>query len=617
MKKLNLLLVLFMLIYVSFNAAQAADNYKLHPWGDADSDASSLVNAGTFTDAQTAQKAIYHNEVPTSPWKFGSYEFATQKFLIYTDATANWDAKGSQWGRLDGYCPIVWEGHSFVNNADFSPVIFYVAPADAIYKVSAGFQYQSDRNQSTAGSSLFQFKAKDGLKVVDMNFGKNYTDHTVLNSDFYVNLHAGDTITFNQTCTLWGDPYCAWTKLQVMGNDNGLAFTAAEANLSGFYFDNYLVKTDFSFLNAKIADSESLIASTEQNSIPGTFPPFQIAKFQPVIDAAKNFVLNNPNATQLEINAQLATLTNAYTVFLPTFIITVQPNAANNYKLFGYGVPDSDAQLLVNEGTYSTAETAQKAIVHNEVASPWKFGRYDFSTQKFLIYSDETGKWDGSQWGSLNDDCPIVYDGHTFVFTADFSPAIFFVAPKAGIYLVSTNFKYQSTHGSDTSGSDFFQFKSNDGTPLVDMNYGGSYTQDNPSVLADFFVNMHVGDTIAFNQTATKWGDPFCQWVNLQVSGNENGVAYTTEMATGSEIYFNNYPVIPNGINQTVNNTLKIFNVEKGIRVITDKAALVSVYNVAGIAVKKIIVNSDEVISLSQGAYIVKSGTTIRKVLVK
>jgi len=617
MKKINFLLALFMLISVSFNTAQAADNNKLHPWGDADSDANSLVNALTFPDAQTAQKAIYHNEVSTSPWKFGSYEFATQKFLIYTDATANWDANNSQWGRFDGFCPIVWEGHSFVNNADFSPVIFYVAPANAIYKVSASFQYQSDHNQATAGSSLFQFKAKDGSTVVDMNFGKNYTDHTVLNSDFYVNLHAGDTITFNQTCTLWGDPFCQWTKLQVSGNDNGIEFTAAEANLSGFYFDNYVVATDFSFLNAKIAASEALIVSTEQNSIKGTYPPAEIAKFQTVIDGAKTFVLNQPNATQLVINAQLATLTSAFTYFSTTFVITVQPDAANNYKLFGTGDADSDAMLLVKAGTYGDAETAQKAIFHNEVASPWKFGTYDFATQKFLIYSDETANWNGSQWGSLNNDCPIVWDGHTFVFAADFSPVIFFVAPKAGIYLVSTNFKYQSTHGSDTSGSDFFQFKSNDGSSVMDMSFGGGYDQNNPTVLADFFVNLHEGDTISFNQTATLWGDPFCQWVNLQVSGNENGAAYTSEMATGSGIYFNNYPVMPNGINKTADNTLKIFNVEKGIRVITDKAALVSVYNIAGIAVKKSIVNSDEVISLSQGAYIVKSGTTIRKVLVK
>jgi len=613
MKKINFFLAFFMLISVSLNSALAADNNKLHPYGDADSDASSLVNAGTYTDAQTAQKAIYHSDVP-SPWKFGSYEFATQKFLIYSDATANWD--GGQWGRLDGFCPSVWDGHSFVNNADFSPVIFYVAPSAAIYKVSASFQYQSDHNQATAGSSLFQFKAKDGTKVVDMNFGKNYTDHTILNSDFYVNLHAGDTITFNQTCTLWGDPYCQWTKLQVSGNDNGIAFTPAEANLSGFYFDNYLVVTDFSFLNAKITDSETLIASTEQNSFPGTFPPYQIAKFRPVIDAAKNFVLNQPNATQLEINAQLATLTTAYANFAPTFVITPKPDAANNYKLFGYGDVDSDAKLLVNAGTYGDPETAQKAILHNEVDSPWKFGTYESATQKFLIYSDATANWNGSQWGSLNNDCPIVWDGHTFVFAANFSPVIFFVAPKAAIYLVSTKFQYQSTHGQATEGSDFFQFKSSDKSAVVDMNFGGSYTQDAPTILKDFFVNLHAGDTIAFNQTATLWGDPFCQWVNIQVNGNENGLAYTKAMATGSGIYFNNYPVV-NGLDQTQSSTLKIMTVNNGIRVITEKAAPVSVYNIAGMAVKKCVVNSDEVISLTQGAYIVKSGNTIKKVIVK
>jgi len=313
----------------------------------------------------------------------------------------------------------------------------------------------------------------------------------------------------------------------------------------------------------------------------------------------------------------LATLTTAFAIFSPTFIITPKPDAANNYKLFGYGDTDSDAQLLVNAGTYGNPEIAQKAIVHNEIASPWKFGTYDFATQKFLIYSDATANWvEGKQWGSLNNDCPIVFDGHTFVFAADFSPVIFFVAPKAAIYLVSTNFQYKSTLGSDTSGSDFFQFKSNDGTPLVDMNFGGSYDQTSPIIPKDFFVNMHVGDTISFNQTATVWGDPFCQWVNLQVLGNENGNAYTQTMASNSGIYFNYYPVV-NGIDKTQSSTLKIMTVDNGIRVITDKAAPVTVYNIAGMAVKTCFVNSDEVISLTQGAYIVKSGNIIQKVIVK
>ena len=67
MKKINFLLALFMLISVSFNSALAADNNKLHPYGDADSDASLLVNAGTYTDTQTAQIAIFPLK-----WRAGS-----------------------------------------------------------------------------------------------------------------------------------------------------------------------------------------------------------------------------------------------------------------------------------------------------------------------------------------------------------------------------------------------------------------------------------------------------------------------------------------------------------------------------------------------------------------
>ena len=613
MKKIYFLLAFFMLISVNFNLMLAQNNYKLQPFGDGDSDANALIIAGTYTDTQTAQDAIYDNEV-ASPWKFGTYETATQKFLIYSATNGTWN--GTQWGSATGDCPITIWGQSFITDDGFSPVTFFVAPAAAIYKVSTNFQYQSNHGIPTAGSTLFQFKANGGTSVVDMNFGKTYTDQSILASDFYVNMHAGDTITFNQTCTLWGDPFCVWTKLQVMGNDGENPFTSTEANLSGFYFDNYLVTTDFSFLNAKIADAETLIASTAQGTVQGTYPVSAINVFQPVIDAAKSFVLTQPNATQMDINAQLATLTSAYTIFSGTFVITVQADAANNYKLQGYGDADSDAGLLVAAGTYTDVPTAQKAIYHNDTPTPWRFGTYNTATQNFLIYTDATATWNGSQWGSLNNDCPITWDGYSFVFAADYSPVIFFVAPKSAIYLVSSNFLYASTLGQNTSGSDFFQFKSGNGTPAVTMSFGGDYTQDNPSIEADFFVNLHAGDTIAFNQSCTLWGDPFCQWTALQVQGNDSGTAYTAAEANGSGLYFDYYAGV-SALKQTVTNNLKIMNVEDGIRIITDKVAPVSVYNIAGMTVKTCVVNSDEIINLAKGAYIVKAGSTIQKVIVR
>ena len=613
MKKINFLLAFFMLISVNVNLVLAQDNYKLQPFGDADSDANALIIAGTYTDAQTAQIAIYDNEV-ASPWKFGTYEFATQKFSIYTTTNASWGS--TQWGSANGDCPITIWGQSFITDDGFSPVTFFVAPAAAIYKVSTNFQYQSNHGVPTAGSTLFQFKANGGTSVINMNFGKNYTDQTVLSSDFYVNMHAGDTISFNQTCTLWGDPFCVWTKIQVMGNDGQNPFTSTEANLSGFYFDNYFVATDFSYLNAKIADAETLISSGLQGTVHGTYPASATILFQSALDAAKSFVSTQPNATQLDINAQLATLTSAYTIFYNKFVVTVQADAANNYKLQGWGDADSDAGLLVAAGTYTDVTTAQKAIYHNETPTPWRFGSYNTATSDFLIFTDATASWNGSQWGSLNNDCPITWDGYSYVFAADYSPAIFFVAPKSAIYLVSTNFLYASTQGKNTSGTDFFQFKSANGTPVVSMNFGSDYTQDNPTILADFFVNLHAGDTIAFNQSCTLWGDPFCKWTTLQVSGNDSGTAYNATEANGSGLYFDYYAGT-SALNQTLVNNLKIISVENGIRVITDKVAPVSVYNLAGITVKKCIVNSDEVISLTQGAYIVKSGNTIQKVIVR
>jgi len=585
-----------------------AKNYKLHAYGDADSDAALLVAASTYGDSQTAQKAIYHYDVAT-PWKFGNFETATQKFFIYTPANATWK-DGAQWQTLnDGTSPLVWDGRSFNHNNGFSPVIFFVAPEAAIYKVSTIFDYLSS-DGNTKGSTLFQFKAKGGSSVVNMNFGGNYTaSNRTLTSDFFVNLLPGDTIAFNQSGTTWGDPYCQWTKLKVLGDNNGTVFTASEANASGFYFDNYVVVTDFSFLNAKITDSETLFGS--RNNKIGTYLASAITSFQNAIDAAKSFVLNQSAATQLEINAQLATLSSAYSIFSNSYV------GLNNYRLYPYGDIVSDANVLVAATTYGDTQTAQKAIVHNDVASQWKFGNYETATQKFNVYTDVNAYWQGTQWVSAQTGgvSPIVWDGHSFVNNADFSPVFLFIAPVAAIYKVNTIIDYQSGNG-DTQGSDFFQFKANDGTPIENMNFGKNYTAADRTHASDFYVNLHAGDTIAFNQTATVWGDPFCQWTKLQVMRDNGGVAFTATDATASGLYYDHY-ALPTGLNQTVTNKMKITNIENGIRITLDKVAPVSVYNLAGMVVRNCIINSEAVISLTMGAYIVKSGTEIQKVIVK
>jgi len=76
-------------------------------------------------------------------------------------------------------------------------------------------------------------------------------------------------------------------------------------------------------------------------------------------------------------------------------------------------------------------------------------------------------------------------------------------------------------------------------------------------------------------------------------------------------------PNVISGIEQTVLNTVKIMNVENGIRIVADKAAPVIVYNLSGIQVKNCIVNSEEIIVLTKGIYIVKSGNTVQKVIVR
>jgi len=566
MKKINFLLAFFMLISVSFNILLAADNYKLQPYHDADADASLLVTA--TMDLPTAEKAIYHGTV-ASPWKFGNYATANQKFFIYTDANTPWG--GTQWSPLNGGCPIVFEGQSYQSNASYSPVTFFVAPVAAIYKVSAVFQYQSGKGLSTAGSSLYQFKAKDGTAVVNMNFGKSYTDKSLLASDFFVNLHAGDTIAFNQICTLWGDPFCVWTKLQVMGNNNGVAFTPTEANVSGFYFDNYLVGTDFSYLSTKITDSETLIGSAVPGTTLGTYPAAAITLFQNAVTVAKNFVLNQPGAKQVDINTQLAKLSTAYTTFTSSYKswVIVADNATTEYKLVSglYNI------RLKGTDLYLTAPSAKGNTPSNRTTYQLLRNAQLQNCQKWSIqFNLNSGFTDPSRY--------------SFVSGID-----------GGVDWTEEN---ASVVGHlDEAG--YFRDKN-----TADTQMGDEGIYHNFSVYYD-------GSAYGLNDVGLN--SP----LNISATVSGETVTMNYEMTTPVRFLYEFIPA-PNVISalaQTSLNTLKIMYVENGIRIVTDKAAPVIVYNLSGIQVKNCIVNSEEIIVLTKGIYIVKSGNTVQKVIVR
>ena len=566
MKKTNFLLAFLMLISVNFNILLAADNYKLQPYHDADADVALLVTA--TMDLPTAEKAIYHGTV-ASPWKFGNYATATQKFFIYTDANTTWG--GTQWSPSNGGCPIVFEGQSYQSNASYSPVTFFVAPAAAIYKVSAVFQYQSSKGLSTAGSTLYQFKAKDGTAVVNMNFGKSYTDKSLLASDFFVNLHAGDTIAFNQICTLWGDPFCAWTKLQVMGNNNGVAFTPTEANTSGFYFDNYLVGTDFSYLNTSITASETLIGSAVTGTTLGTYPAAAVTLFQNAINVAKSFVLNQPGAKQVDINAQLAKLSTAYSTFKSSYKswVIVADNATTEYKLVSglYNI------RLKGTDLYLTAPSAKGNTPSNRTTYQQLRNAQVQNCQKWNIqFNLNSGFTD-----------PLRY---SFVSGIDGST------------------DWTEENASVVGHLDEVGYFRDKNTADTQMGDEGIY--HNFSVYYD-------GSAYGLNDVGLN--NP------LNISATVSGETVTMNYETTSPVRFL-YEFIPapnviSALAQTLLNTLKIMYVENGIRIVTDKATTVLIYNLSGIQIKHCIIDSEEVITLTKGVYIVKSGNAVEKVIVR
>ena len=558
-----------MLISINSSLILAANNYKLHAYGDADSDAALLVALGVYSDALTAQNSIYHYDV-ASPWKFGNYEIATQKFFIYTATNATWQ-NAIQWQTTDGNFPLVSDGHTFANNINFTPVIFFVAPDAAIYKVSATFNYASG-NSATAGSTLFQFKANGGSSVVDMNFGKSFTaSNRTVASDFYVNLHAGDTITFNQSYTTLGDPYCQWTQLKVLGSNAGVAYTSTDANASGFYYDNYVVSTDFSFLNAKITASQTLIGSAVSGTSIGNYSLDAFNPFQTAIEDAQSFVSNQPNASQLDINAQLSMLSNAYSSFENSKIIfaIVTDDAANQYRLA------SGLYLIRLKGTnlYLTAPTAKGTSAANRTTYQTLRDSNVQNCQKWNIqYNQNSGFTDPARYSFVTG-----IDGAT-------------------------------------------NWTEDNATVVGHLDEAGYLRDDNTAATQIGAEGLFHNFTVYYDGTAYGLNNVgFTRPLNI--SATVSGETVTMSYGITSPIQYI-YEIIssPNGVtavNQTEINDIKIISLENGIRVIGGNATSISIYNLAGMTVKNCIVKSDEIISLSKGAYIVKSNNTVQKVIVR
>jgi len=557
-----------MLISVQFNFLLSANNYKLHSYGDADSDANLLVNAGIYGDALSAQKAIYLSEV-TSPWKFGNHEVATGKFFIYTLENAVWQ-NSVQWQTIEGNFPLVCDGYTFANNMSYTPTIFFVAPEAAIYKVSTTFNYASG-NTATKGSTLFQFKANGGSEVIDMNFGKSFTaSNRTVSSDFYVNLHAGDTITFNQSYTTLGDPYCRWVKIQVSGNNNGSDFTSAEANASGFYFDNYVVDSDYSFLNAKIAESEALLASAVAGDLIGNYPEEAIIIFDSVIEDSKFFVLFYTNASQIDINAQLALLSTAYSVFENAKInsVIVTDDITNHYRLV------SGLYLIRLKGTdlYLTAPTAKGTSAGN---------RTTYQTLR------DANAQNCQKWNIQFNRNPGFTDPARYTFVSG----------------IDGDESWTEDNNVVVGHLDEWGYFRDKNTAETQINAEGTY--HNFTVYFDgvAYGLKNVGFNRPLNITASVEGETVI--TNYDVN---SPIQFLYEFVTASELTSINHPEA---------NGIRIVGLENGIRVITDNKTSISIYSIAGVNVKNITVNSEEFISLNRGAYIVRCNNSVHKVFVR
>ncbi|GAB6011313.1 T9SS type A sorting domain-containing protein [Viscerimonas tarda] len=556
----------------------AQGNYRLFP----------------YTEEQAAEHAAIFSKDVASVWDFGTYVPTNGVYKVFGIEGGTYNASG-QWKNANAWYDGAGEWMFVASDGNIhptttkSPVIYFTAPVDGVYRVGATIRRLTiNPNLQNPFWARFRFLpegastiAKEVTMGFDVEYGnRNAGDGLVpKSSDFYVNMKAGDRITFEEdayTSNSNGNGGSIWDRLYVLSTEDGdHYYSTADAEASGAYYNPYGAAGDFTELSALIGEANAFIATVTIGDEAGSYPEAAkealetaIAKSQALVSAA--------TAAQPFIEIEITSLKAALATFKGSKIFLLMSEAADAQNVF-----ESGLYYLRVKGTnyYLTSPTVYDLNSNTR-------GALTLQVLHTESLTEQTGQvWNIQYNVNANSLNPARYtivselDGDTWTYETDL----------AGHVMENGQFGVG-------------------GTVTAQSATGDNYTWRNHSIYYD-------GAAYCLYNVRNNWSLMFA--VNEETGATVFSTSPAKE-AIWDIVKFGNL----SGINEVSSASVGVISTAGGIKVTGISTATVNVYNLLGTLVSKNTAISDgSFIPLSQGFYIVnvinegKSITT--KVIVK
>ncbi len=321
------------------------------------------------------------DKAANSPWDFKTYTVSTGIYNAWTNfgtGSTRAGAVNSFYNGANDYLFIVKSGAIHPTVA-ISPVITFKAAEDGLYHASTSIQRDKGNKNNNFMYTRYRYikgGIEDGVSSVDKEdfmFADAYgnpSNNTPLNRDFYVSLKAGDVITFEEDCYTAnsnGSGGSTWEKLMVMKVPTADVDSVINANEES-YFDPYSFATDFVAIDSVINMSETFLADVQAagkvSDTPevGQYPEAAVWDLEDVISGAKD-VRANDSSTQVEVNAEVKKVSNAFATFLASLEVRVENN--ETFTSGAYYI-EKDGLYLTVDSFWTTGTASVRMYAHFE-----------------------------------------------------------------------------------------------------------------------------------------------------------------------------------------------------------------------------------------------------------
>ncbi len=263
------------------------------------------------------------------PWKFQAYIVdggTYQDFTTYNSSNSNRSSCNTWYGL--GTWLFIGEDGTIHPSTTKAPAIVFVAPADAVYNLQAEFhrtQFNTSAPVQLYMRSRFLASGTEQVDtasyIVSVPFGypaSTYSEPASM--DYYVNLHAGDRITFELDCYTGGrnsSCLCMIDEFSITSRSyaDGPLFTVDDVPSTAYLYDPYSLG-DKTELTALVDSANVLVEQTagQVGDGEGLYDADLLATLQSTLETA-NALIAADDAVQVDIDEQERLLGDAISAY--------------------------------------------------------------------------------------------------------------------------------------------------------------------------------------------------------------------------------------------------------------------------------------------------------------